>query len=106
MTLVDHFLKFFKTTPHNDEFKTLTVASEANVPILFNVILPLHPTLHGGTQTLVIPFAVANVKYSFLGTPFFEQYAKRTLDNEHMSLTYKTPHEPLLFTAHEEKDYP
>ena len=69
--LADHFLKCSETTPQNDEFKTLTVAKKAEVPISFNVSLALHTSNHGKTRTLVIPFAVANIKYNILGTPFF-----------------------------------
>ena len=107
--LADHFLKCSETAPQNDDFRTLIIANKAEVPILFNVILTLHTSIHGSTRTLVISFAVANIKYNILGTPFFEKYVK-TLDIEHMSLTFNTPHESRVntppFTAHKEKDYP
>ena len=82
--LADHFLKCSKTSPHNDEFKTLTVANKTEVPILHNVTLTLHTSIPGSTRTLVIPSAVANIKYNILGTPFFEKYVK-TLNNENVS---------------------
>ena len=107
--LADHFLKCSKQSPHQNEYKTLTVANKSEVPILHNLILTLHTSLHGNTRTLVIPFAVANIKYNILGTPFFEKYVK-TLNIESMSLTFNTPHESRIntfpFTAHKEKDYP
>ena len=107
--LADHFLKCSRHSPHQNEYKTLTVANKSEVPILHNLILTLHTSLHGNTRTLVIPFAVANIQYSILGTPFFEKYVK-TLNIECMSLTFNTPHESrintLPFTAHKEKDYP
>ena len=107
--LADHFLKCSKHPPHQNDYKTLTVVNKSEVPILYNLTLTLHTSLHGNTRTLVIPFAVANIKYNILGTPFFEKYVK-TLNIESMSLTFNTPHEfrinTLLFTAHKEKDYP
>ena len=107
--LADHFLKCSTHSPYQNEFKTLTVANKSEVPILHNVTLTLHTSLNGNMRTLVIPFAVANIKYNILGTPFFEKYVK-TLNIENMSLTFNTPHESrintLPFTAHKEKDYP
>ena len=107
--LAEHFLKCSTHSPHQNEYKTLTVANKSEVPILHNIILTLHTSLNGNTRTLVIPFAVANIKYNILGTPFFEKYVK-TLNIENMFLTFNTPHESrintLPFTAHKEKDYP
>ena len=107
--LADHFLQHSKTILQNDEIKTFTVANKAEVPILFNVILTLHTSNHGSIRTLIIPFAVAKIKYNTLGTPFFEKYVK-VPNIEHMSLTFNRRHESrvntLTFTAHKEKDYP
>ena len=107
--LADHFLKCSKHSSDQNENKTLTVANNSEVPILHNLTLTLHTSLYGKTRTLVIPFAVANIKYNILGTPFFEKYVK-TLNIESMSMTFNTPHESrintLPFTAHRENDYP
>ena len=107
--LAAHFLKCSKSTPQNDDFKTLTVANKTEVRILFNVILTLHTSVHGSTRTLVIPFAAANIKYSILGTLCFRKIVK-TLKIKNMSHAFNTPHESrvntLLYTAHKEKDYP
>ena len=107
--LAEHFLKSSTHSPHQNEYKTLTVANKSEIPILHNIILTLHTSLNGNTRTLVIPFAVAYIKYNILGTPFFEKYVK-TLNIENMFLTFNTPHESrintLPFTAHKEKDYP
>ena len=107
--LANQFLKCSTHSPHQNDFKSLTVANKSEVPILHNLALTLHTSLHGNTRTLVIPFAVANIKYNILGTPFFEKYVK-TLDIENISLTFNTSHESrintLPFTAHKEKDYP
>ena len=107
--LVDYFLKCSTHSPHQNEYKTLTVANKSEVPILHNLILTLHTSPNGNTRTLVIPFAVANIKYNVLGTPFCEKYGK-TINIQNMSLTFNTSHESrintLPFTAHKEKDYP
>ena len=80
---------------------------KTDVPILIFVILTIHTSIHGSTRTLVIPFAVANIKYKILGNHFFEKYVK-TLNIEHMSLTFNTPREShvntLPFTAHKGKN--
>ena len=106
--IANHFLKYSNFT-QNNEVKTLTVANKTEVPILFNVFLTVHTSIHGSARTLVIHFAVANFKYNIPGTLFFEKYVK-TLNIENMSLTINTPHESrvntLPFTAHKEKDYP
>ena len=69
----------------------------------------LYLTIHGKTRILVIQFAVTNIKYNNLGTPFLEEDVK-TLDIEYMSLTFNTPNEShvntLPFTAQIEKDCP
>ena len=52
-----------------------------------------------------MPFAVANIQYKILGTPFFEKYVE-TLNIEQMSLKFNTPHEShvttIPFTAQKE----
>ena len=104
--LADHFLKCSKHSSHKDEFKTLTVANKTEVHTLYNIILTLHTSIHGLTRSLVNPFAVANIKYNILGTPFFEKYVK-TLNIENWSLTFNTPHESrvhtLPFAAHKKR---
>ena len=84
MILADHFLKCSKRTHQCDEIKPLTVANTVEVPILFNVILNLQTSIHGSTRTLIIPFAVATIKYNILGTLFFENHVQY-LDIEHVS---------------------
>ena len=41
-------------------------SNKADLPILFNVILTLHTSIHESTLILVVPFAVANIKYILL----------------------------------------
>ena len=95
----------FKKFSSKDEFKTLFIANKTEVPILYMVILTLHTSIHRSTRTLNILFAVANIKYNILGTPFLKSTLKPL-----MSLTFNTPHESLVntlpFIRHKEKDYP
>ena len=67
----DHYLKCSKISPQKDEFKTLTVANKIEVPMFYNVTLTLHTSIHVSTRTLIIHLVVTNIKYNFLGTPFF-----------------------------------
>ena len=53
--------------------KTLTVANQTEVPILHYVTLTLNTTIEDESRQFIIPFAVADIKYNILGTPFFEE---------------------------------
>ena len=64
--LADHLLECSKSTPPNNDFETISVANKAEVPILFNVILALHTSIHGSTRILVLPLAIENIKYYIL----------------------------------------
>ena len=70
------------------------------------MILTLCTSSHGSTRTVVVLFAVANVKHNLFGTTFFEKYVK-PLNIEHMSLTIITPHEShgntLPLSAHKKR---
>ena len=88
--LLDHFLKCATPTPTNIGCKT--VANKAEDPILFNVILTLHTSIHRNTRSLVIPIVVAKIIYKVHGTPFIENYVK-TVNIEHMTLTLQTHNE-------------
>ena len=54
--------------------KTLTVANHTEVPIVHYITVTLKPTIEDDSRQFTIPFAVADIKYSILGTPFFEEY--------------------------------
>ena len=62
--------------------KILTVANQTEVPILHYVTVTLNTTIEDDSRQFTIPFAVADIKYKILGTPFFEEYIQ--------NLTYKT----------------
>ena len=52
----------------------MTVANQTNIPILYYVTIPLNTTIEDDSRQFIIPFAVADIKYNILGTPFFEEY--------------------------------
>ena len=53
--------------------KTLTVANQTEVDILQYVTFTLNTNIDDSSSQFNIPFAVANIKYNILGTPFFEE---------------------------------
>ena len=56
--------------------QTLTVANQADVLILEYVIITLKTTIEDDSRQFVIPFAVADIKYNNLGTPFLKNIYK------------------------------
>ena len=52
--------------------KTLTVANQTEVPILHYANIILNTTVDDNSRSFSVPFAVADIKYNILGTPFFE----------------------------------
>ena len=52
--------------------KTLTVANQTEVPILHYANIILNTTIDDNSRSFSVPFAVADIKYNILGTPFFE----------------------------------
>ena len=56
--------------------QTLTVANQADVLILEYVIITLKTTIEDDSRQFVIPFAVADIKYNILGTPFLKNIYK------------------------------
>ena len=59
------------TGPHNTS-KTLTVANQTEVPILHYANIILNTTIDENSRYFSVPFAVADIKYNILGTPFLE----------------------------------
>ena len=51
---------------------TLTVANQTEVLILHYIIVTSNTTKVDDCRQFTIPFAVADIKYNILGTPFFE----------------------------------
>ena len=85
------------------------VANKSEVPILSNIVLQCNLKIDNNSPTFEIPFAVANVKYNILGTPFLDKYIK-SFDIENMTLNFKTsispPIPPTPFVFLKDKDYP
>ena len=59
--------------------KTLTVANQTDVPILHYANIILNTTIDDNSRSFSVPFAVADIKYNILGTPFFED----NIQNKH-----------------------
>ena len=57
--------------PHHTS-KTLTVANQTEVHILHYANIILNTTFDEISRYFSVPFAVADIKYNILGTPFFE----------------------------------
>ena len=56
--------------------KTLTVANQTEVPILHYANTIPNTTIDENSCYFSVPFAVADIKYNILGTPFFEAIYK------------------------------
>ena len=52
--------------------KTLTVANQTEFLILHYANIILNTTIDDNSRYFSVPFAVADIKYNILGTPFFE----------------------------------
>ena len=52
--------------------KTLTVANQTEVPIIHYANIILNTTIDDNSRSFSVSFAVADIKYNILGTPFFE----------------------------------
>ena len=101
-------LNIKQNPPHNSS-KTLTVANQTEVPILDYSTITLNTTIEDNSRQFTIPFAVADIKYNILGTPFFEENIQNiniqdfTLQFKHHSRVYPNYGK---FTSLLSKDYP
>ena len=93
--------------PHTS--KTLTIANLTEVPILHYPNINLNTTIDDTSRYFSVPFAVANIKYNILGTPFFEDNIQNiniqdfTLEFKYQSKTHPNY---AKFTTFLSKDYP
>ena len=92
----------------NKRAKTLTVANQTEVPITHYVSKTRVTEVNHQNRSFNIEFAVANIKYNFLGSPFF----KRNIQNiefQQNLMTYKDQHPKLPtkthFSTFTENDY-
>ena len=76
--------------PHSSK----TVANQTEVPILHYANIILNTTIDDDSRYFSVPFAVADIKYNILGTPFFEDNIQNknikdfTLQFEYQSKTH------------------
>ena len=89
--------------------KTLTVANQTEVPILHYANIILNTTIDENSRYFSVPFAVADIKYNILGTPFFEDNIQN-INIQHFTLEikYQSKTHPnyTKFTTLLYKDYP
>ena len=89
--------------------KILTVANQTEVPILHYAIIILNTTIDENSRYFSVPFAVADIKYSILGTPFFEDNIQN-INIQDFTLEFKYRSKTHLnyakFTTLLSKDYP
>ena len=62
------------TNLQNKRAKTLTVANQTEVPIIHYISMTCFTEVNYKTRSFNIDFAVANIKYNILGTPFFKKH--------------------------------
>ena len=70
------------TNLQNKRAKTLTVANQTEVPILHYISMTCFTEVNHKTRSFNIDFAVANIKYNILGTPFFKSTSKILIFNK------------------------
>ena len=56
----------------NHTSKTLTVANQTETPVLHYANIILNTTVDDNSRYVSVLFAIADIKYNILGTPFFE----------------------------------
>ena len=93
----------------NQTLKTLNVANQTEVPILHYANIILNNTIDDNSRYFSVPFAVADIKYNILGTPFFEDN-KQNINIQYFTLEFKYQSKIhpnyAKFTTLLSKDYP
>ena len=99
----------FPKNIENKRAKTLRVANQTEVPILHYNSMTCFTGINHQNRSFNIQFAVANIKYNILGTPFFQKNIQNE-DFQQNIMTYKEHHPNLPtkthFSTFTEKDYP
>ena len=87
--------------------KTLTFANQTEVPILHYAKIILNTFFDENSRYFSVPFAVADIKYKILGTPFFEDNIQN-IKNFTLEFKYQSKTHPnyAKFTTLLSKDYP
>ena len=97
------------TIAPNHTSKPLTVANQTEFPKLHYANIILNTTIDDTSRYFSVPFAVADIKYNIVGTPFFEDNIQNisiqdsTLEFKHQS---KIQPKYTKFTTLLSKDYP
>ena len=89
--------------------KTLTVANQTEVPILHYANIILNTTIDENSRYFSVPFAVADIKYNILGTPFFEDNIQNiNIQDFTLEFKYQSKIHPnyAKITSLLSKDYP
>ena len=79
------------TNLQNKRAKTLTVATQTEVPIIHYISMTCFTEVNHQTRSFNIDFAVANIKYNILGTPFFKKHIQN-IDFQQNIMTYIEQH--------------
>ena len=99
----------FQKNNENKRAKTLTVANQTEVPILHNISMTCFTEVNHQNRSFNIDFAVANIKYNILGTPFFKTHIQNIVFQQNI-MTYKEQHSKrptkTNFSTFTEKDNP
>ena len=97
------------TNRQNKRVKTLTVANQTEVPIIHYISMTCFTEVNHQTRSFNIDFAVANIKYNILGTPFFKKHIQN-IDFQQNIMTHIEQHPKLstktTFSTFTEKDNP
>ena len=93
----------------NKRAKTLSVANQTEVPIIYYISMTCFTEVNHQNRSFNFDFAVANIRYNILGTPFFKRHIQN-IDFQQNIMTYKEQHSKLPtkthFSTFTEKDYP
>ena len=77
--------------------KTLTVANQTEVPILHYANILLNTTIDENSRYFSVPFAVADIKYNILGTPFFEDNIQNiNIQDFTLEFKYQSKHTQIM----------
>ena len=93
----------------NHTSKTLTVANQTEVPILHYITATLYTAIEHTSRQFIIPFAVADITYNILGTPFFDEYIQNiNIQDFTLQFKYQSKDQPKTtkLTSLLSKDYP
>ena len=67
----------------NDTSKTLNSANQTDIPNKQCISVSCFSSIETEAIFFMIPFAVADINYNILGTPFFER-SKQKIQSEHL----------------------